>query len=113
MKRNIFSFLVLGTVLFTYACLYIATSRNPCPNDDCDQFYGIDSSLRALYPPLAYSYRCKTNMYCMRVKDAGPQNWKGLADTACMYLEARGFTGFSVAVLSTLNSDTLLTQNCP
>lgn len=115
MKRKTTGAGVLGLLLCFYAFLYLATSRDvPCETDECFKLESIDSLLKK-NPGVAHTGRCHTNRLCIQVDDINyTRNWKGIADTACMYLKEKGLHHFSVDILSTRDrGDTIHAQDCP
>lgn len=111
MKKN-FKWFILSGVLFFYAFLYIATSKDfPCEGD-CAKFENIREKL-SKDSAVFSSFPCNTDILCVYVKDSLQHNWSGLADTACIYLNNEGLQNYKVNIIGNSARDTLLTRTCP
>lgn len=117
---KIVKLLLLPLLLFSFAFLFMATSKVlPCEGD-CATVQDVYMALRnGRESYVNYVYRCGYNQVsdtlCIFVKDTTGINWNSLADTACMEASRRGLTRQKIFVIKDLSSpiDTLARIICP
>jgi hypothetical protein len=105
-------------ILFCYAFMYIATSKRPICDGDCEKV----RSVRIAYKSKSYVLsveRCSfprvSDTLCIYVKDTTGINWNQLADTTCIVAAQQGLSQQKVFILKTgtVPFDTLARKICP
>lgn len=117
---RIIKILLLPLVLFSFAFLFMATSRVvPCEGD-CAVVQDVSQALRnGRESYVIYVNRCGYNQVsdtlCIFVKDTTGINWNSLAEAACLEASQRGLTRQKIFVIKDLSSptDTLARIICP
>lgn len=117
---KIIKLLLLPLLLFSFAFLFMATSKVvPCEGD-CAIVQDVYQALRnGRESYVNYVYRCGYNQVsdtlCIFVKDTTGINWNSLADTACQEASQRGLSRQKIFVIKDLSSttDTLARIICP
>lgn len=118
MKKYRYTILALLVTLYTF--FFIATSKAPMCDSECERFNRFNSILRqGREGYILGGYRCGPNRVsdtiCLYVNDITGINWGLLADTACMTASQVGLTQHKIFVIknSFSSSDTLARKNCP
>ena len=108
MRKKI-NWLLLPCILFFYAFLYIATTKDckVCPTFDPVQVYLSSDST------VVGGSQCQTAIFCIYIKKDANRNWQTLADSTCLLLNQSGTPNFTVAIIREGNNgDTLFKKKC-
>jgi hypothetical protein len=105
-------------ILFCYAFMYIATSKQPLCNDDCEKTEKVASILLQDKKYVQSVYRCTqpriSDTLCVFVKDMIGINWNLLADTTCLLATQNGLLQQKIFVLKgNYPYDTVARKICP
>jgi hypothetical protein len=106
-------------VLFFYSMLYLATSKQPICEGDCELVRDLTVKITANHSSVIdYVSRCSINRVsdsvCVYVKDIAGVNWAMIADSTCYFANQVGLPPQKVFVIKEgIPNDTLARLNCP
>ena len=111
--------ILLPLILLGYATLYIATSKQPICEGDCEKIQNLRTRMMNNRPYVWTVNRLgqdagALNRFYVIVKDTIGIDWNRLADTACIYSREVGLTNQQIFVLLPRGVvDTVARLSCP
>jgi hypothetical protein len=106
-------------ILFSYAALYIATSKQIICESDCQKRIEVYNALSAGRTYVYMVNRCTapviSDSLCIFVHDTSGINWNLFADTACLVATQQGLPRQKIFIIRNGNTgnDTLAQKVCP
>lgn len=105
-------------ILFCYAFMYIATTKQPLCVGDCEKVRSVRIAYKSKNYVVAVE-RCSfprvSDTLCIYVKDTTGVDWNHLADTTCIIATQQGLLQQKILILKngTVPFDTLARKICP